>query len=81
MVKKGLDLSQFADDSAFWKLVKCPQRAFFITQLALNVIEVWSKTWGFEISPEKSQVDLFNPKTNRYFKIMKTKIKWQRTGI
>ena len=53
MVTKGINLSQFPDDSAFWKSAKGLKRALFIFQLALNVIEDWGKNWGFEISPEK----------------------------
>ena len=44
MIKKGLDLFQFADDSAFWKSVKGLKKAIFIIQLALNIIEDWGKT-------------------------------------
>ena len=43
MSKYGIDLSQFADDSAFWKSAKGIKKALFIIQLALNVIEEWGK--------------------------------------
>ena len=36
---KSIDISQFADDSAFWKTAKGLKTALFIIQLALNVIE------------------------------------------
>ena len=74
MVTKGIDLSQFADDSAFRKSAKGLKRALYIIQLALNVIEDWGKNWGFEISPDKTQVVIFNPKGTDTLKLRKLKL-------
>ena len=74
MIKKGIDLSQFADDSAFWKSAKGLKKALYIIQLALNVIEDWGKNWGFEISPDKTQVVIFNPKGTDTSKLRKLKL-------
>ena len=49
--------------------------------MALNVIEEWGKNWGFEISPDKTQVVVFNAKLTEIQKEKKTQIKWQRIGI
>ena len=61
MIKKGLDLSQFADDSAFWKSVKGLKKAIFIIQLALNIIKDWGKNWGLEIAHEKHTWSFLTP--------------------
>ena len=74
MSKYGIDLSQFADDSAFWKSAKGIKKALFIIQLALNVIEEWGKNWGFEISPDKTQVVVFNAKFTEIQKKKKLKL-------
>ena len=74
MVTKGIDLLQFADDSAFWKSAKGLKKALYIIQLALNVIEDWGKNWGFEISPDKTQVVIFNPKGTDTSKLRKLKL-------
>ena len=74
MVTKGIDLSQFADDSAFWKSAKGLKKALYIIQLALYVIEDWGKNWGFEISPDKTQVVIFNPKGTDTSKLRKLKL-------
>ena len=68
MVTKGLDLSIFADDSAFWKSAKGLKRALLIIQLALNVIEDWGKNWGFEISLEKNTSSYFQSQRHRHLK-------------
>ena len=74
MSKYSIDLSQFADDSAFWKTAKGIDKALFIIQLALNVIEEWVKNWGFEISPDKTQVVVFNAKFTEISKEKKLKL-------
>ena len=74
MSKYGIDLSQFADDSAFWKTAKGVKKTLFIIQLALNVIEEWGKNWGFEISPDKTQVVVFNAKFTEISKEKKLKL-------
>ena len=71
MVTKGIDLSQFPDDSAFWTSANGLKRALFIFQLALNVIEDWGKNWGFAISPEKNTSSYYQSQRHRHLKIAK----------
>ena len=58
--RHGVDLSQFADDSAVWKSGKNTEEIIKIIQIILQAIEEWAKEWGFLISPGKTQVVLFN---------------------
>ena len=58
--RHGVDLSQFADDSAVWKSGKNIEEIIKIIQIILQAIEEWAKEWGFLISPGKTQEVLFN---------------------
>ena len=60
LIKYGVDLSQFADDSAVWKSGKNVDEIIRIIQIILEAIEEWAIEWGFLISPGKTQVVLFN---------------------
>lgn len=50
------ELSQFVDDSATWVSAPRPLMALQRAQNALDIIEEWSKTFGFIINPTKTQV-------------------------
>ena len=56
---KKAQISQFVDDSATWVTSKDPYEAVNRAQEILNVIEKWSKKYGFMINPKKTQVILF----------------------
>ena len=43
MTELGIDLSQFADDSAIWKSAKNIKYAIRIIQMALQIIEQWAE--------------------------------------
>ena len=60
LIRYGVDLSQFADDSAVWKSGKNVDEIIRIIQIILDAIEDWAIEWGFLISPGKTQVVLFN---------------------
>ena len=60
LIRYGVDLSQFADDSAVWKSGKNVDEIIRIIQIILEAIEEWAIEWGFLISPGKTQVVLFN---------------------
>ena len=52
-------ISQFVDDSATWVTSKSPKLAVEKAQAVLNVIEQWSKKYGFFINPKKTQVVIY----------------------
>ena len=60
LIRYGVDLSQFADDSAVWKSGKNVDEIIRIIQIILEAVEEWAIEWGFLISPGKTQVVLFN---------------------
>ncbi|MEW8088496.1 MAG: reverse transcriptase domain-containing protein, partial [Candidatus Thiodiazotropha endolucinida] len=56
----SVDLSQFADDSLFWKTARKPKTILSEMQNALGMIENWANEWGFKINPTKTEIVVFN---------------------
>ncbi|MEW8548241.1 MAG: reverse transcriptase domain-containing protein [Candidatus Thiodiazotropha sp.] len=56
----SVDLSQFADDSLFWKTARKSATMLTEMQNTLNLIETWANEWGFKINPSKTEVVVFN---------------------
>ena len=61
---KKISLSGYADDSTVWRKHHCPKLAIKDLQAVLNIIEIWSKEWGFKISSTKTKAIIFTQKRN-----------------
>ena len=59
-LKNCVELTQFADDGAFWKTAKNPKAAISAAQKALNILKPWADTWNFKISTAKTSAVIFN---------------------
>ena len=61
--------------------VKNIKYAIKIIQKALQIIKQWAEEWSFKISPDKTQVILFNAGGDGHQKITKTHTQRQTTRI
>ena len=59
-LKNCVELTQFADDGAFWKTAKNPKAAISAAQKALNILKPWADTWNFKISAAKTSAVIIN---------------------
>lgn len=60
-LKNGpVGLSQFADDSAIWKVNRNIEKTISDVQRGLDIISEWQNTWGFKISPIKTEAVIFS---------------------
>lgn len=55
-LKDQSELAQFVDDGAVWLTSHSKPQVMSKGQAVLDVIEKWSKEWGFTINPSKTQV-------------------------
>ena len=61
-VQDNIGQSLFADDGALWKRGKNIDHIINKMQLAVNMVEKWSYSWGFKFSVEKTKTLMFTKK-------------------